>query len=322
MKSAKAWRNECEQKIVNRSPMRFSGNSSSMPVTDIMTLRPPTLFLLLTFCCHSAFAQEAKPRPVAPPISTITIGKTPGGVEYGVWGVMGEKPAPLLFVLAGTINSTLSSAYFRQCGNEMVAEHGFLLVSIDLPCHGSQNAGGKLSGLGGWAERAAKGEDFVAESNARMSDVLDHLIKTGVADPQQVAACGTSRGGFLAMHFAAHDKRVKCAAAFAPVTDPAALQEFGGLEQQDLVKNLDLANRADQLAGRPLWVVIGDQDARVSTARVIAFAQAVTKASIEQKVDSRIDLHVLAEPRGHTSPPGSAERAAEWMAQQMFETEK
>lgn len=287
-----------------------------------MTLRFAPLFLLLAFCVDSALAQEAKPKTASAPVSTITTGKTAGGVEFGIWGVIGEKPAPLLFVLAGTIDSTLSSNYFRQCGNQLATKHGFLLVSIDLPCHGSQGGNVQPNGLSGWADRAANGDDFVAENNARMTEVLDHLIKTGVANPEQVAACGTSRGGFLALHFAAHDQRVKCAAAFAPVTDPAALGEFGGLENDEFVKSLDLESRADRLAGRPLWVVIGDQDARVSTTRVIAFAQAVTRASIEQKVDSRIDLHVIAEPRGHSTPPGSAELAADWMQRQMFELEK
>ena len=77
-----------------------------------MTPRLAILFLLVAFYFDDARAQDAKPPPAAPPISTITIGKTPGDVEYGVWGVIGEKPAPLLFVLAGTIDSTLSSADF------------------------------------------------------------------------------------------------------------------------------------------------------------------------------------------------------------------
>ena len=313
MKSVNAWRNECEQKIVIRTPMRFSGRSPPLVDSVPMKIRSILLWFLIPLLSTSIHAQESS----SPAASTLSISRTPGGVEYGVWGSVGEKPAPVLFVLAGTINSTLGSAYFRQCGNQLASEHGFLLVSIDIPCHGSQGGDRKPNGLSGWADRAARGEDFVAENNARMSDVIDHLIETGVADPQMVAACGTSRGGFLALHFAAHDKRVQCAAAFAPVTDPRALGEFGGLEDDDFARSLDLESRADRLAGRPLWVVIGDQDARVSTSRVIAFAQAVTRESVEQGVDSRIDLHVLAEPRGHTTPRGSAERAAQWMIEQM-----
>ncbi len=259
-------------------------------------------------------AQDVQPvTELAPVVAT-----TPGGVEYGIWGDSDKKPAPVLFVLAGTIESTLTSEYFRQCGNEMAA-NGYLLVSIDIPCHGKQNAGGKLSGLGGWAERAKLGDDFVAESNQRLSDVLDHLIKTGVADADKVAVCGTSRGGFLALHFAAHNARVKSVAAFAPVTDPGKLSEFAAVVDEPLVKQLSVEMQADKLAGRAVWIVIGDQDDRVSTQSAIDVAQAITAASIAKKVDSKVDLHVIAEPRGHRTPPGSADLAAGWMLRMMAE---
>ena len=62
------------------------------------------------------------------------------------------------------------------------------------------------AGLSGWRHLAGKKRDFVAESNGRLTRVLDHLIKSGIADPKRIAACGTSRGGFLAIHFAVHDK--------------------------------------------------------------------------------------------------------------------
>jgi hypothetical protein len=111
--------------------------------------------------------------------------KTPDGIEYGVWGNVGAEPAPTLFMLAGTIDGTLGSAYFRQCGNEL-GKLGYVVVSIDLPCHGTQTAEGQPAGLSGWSHRVGNGED----------------------------------------HFAAHDTRVKCAAGFSAVTDLAALSEF------------------------------------------------------------------------------------------------
>jgi len=250
----------------------------------------------------------------------VQLSKTPGGVEYGTWGKTADYPAPIVFVLSGTIKGTLESKYFRQSGNEL-SELGYLLVSIDIPCHGTQTGEGKPSGLGGWGIRAEKGEDFVAEFNARLCDVLDHLIKSGVANPEKIAICGTSRGGFLAVHFAAHDPRVKCAAAFAPVTDPAALSEFKGKEDLPLTKKLSLINQAEKLAGRAVWIVIGDQDARVSTQAAIDVAQAITKASIGKKMDSKVELRVMPEPRGHSTPKGSAEAAAKWIHTQIFPEE-
>ena len=86
--------------------------------------------------------------------------------------------------------------------------------------------------------------DFVAEFNNRLSKVLDHLIKQGISDPEKIAACGTSRGGFLALHAAIHDPRVKCVAGFAPVTDLSVLREFKSTSECQLVKKFNLINRA------------------------------------------------------------------------------
>lgn len=146
--------------------------------------------------------------------------------------------------------------------------------------------------------------------------MLDHLIQSGIADAKRIAACGTSRGGFLAIHFAAHDGRVKCAAGFAPVTDLAALREFRAIADSSFVRALSLETQAKQLAGRPVWIVIGDQDERVGTDLAINFARKLTAASREQKLDSRVELHVLPEPRGHTTPPGSPQQAASWILSQ------
>ncbi len=244
--------------------------------------------------------------------SEIKRFETPEGVKYGVWGKATKKPAPILFALGGTIESILKSAYFRQCGNEL-ADSGYRTVSIDIPCHGEQCPKGQPCGLGGWSYRAAKGEDFVAESNKRLSRVLDHLIKTGVADPERIVSSGTSRGGFLAIHFAAFDKRVKCALGFAPVTDLAALSEFRKTKEHPLVKKLSLAEQADNLAGRPVWIIIGDQDERVSTRAAYEVAHRITEASRKKKLPSRVQLHIMPEPRGHTTPHGASKMAAEWI---------
>ncbi len=249
-----------------------------------------TAIVMTALFAAGAMANRPADAVGAPP--EVIRDSTPDGVEFGMWNRSGNKPAPVLFVLAGTIESTLEKPYFRQCGNEL-ADHGWVCVSIDLPCHGTQATDGEPAGLSGWSQLAAKQHDFVAESNARLSRVLDHLIKSGIADPERIVACGTSRGGFLAIHFAAHDTRVKCVAGFAPVTDLAALSEFRAIADSPFVTRLSLEGQAEALAGRPVWIVIGDQDERAGTERAIAFAQKLTAASREKKLDSRIELSVL-----------------------------
>ena len=209
----------------------------------------PTIFALTIAIAVLAAASPAMSaeRAAEPGLQHF---ETPDGVTYGLWNHVGDKPAPTLFMLAGTIEGTLERPYYRQCGNEL-AELGYLVVSIDLPCHGTQTTEGEPAGLSGWGQRVGNGEDIVAESNVRLSQVLDHLITIGLTDPSRVAAAGTSRGGFLAIHFAAHDPRVKAVAGFAPVTDLAALSEFRAKQEHALVRKLSLKNQAERTAPRP-----------------------------------------------------------------------
>ncbi len=263
---------------------------------------------LVLFVCTSSFAQE--------PERAVRIHKTSGGVEFGSWGELPQKPAATLIILASTIEETLGNAYYRQSGNEL-SKKGYLLISIDLPCHGKQHRSGEPNGLAGWPYRSAKGENFVDQTNKRLSTILDYLIKQGHTDPQKIAICGTSRGGYLALQFAAYNARVKAVAAFAPVTDLTALREFHGIEKNELVQSLALINQAEKLAGRPVWIVIGDRDERVGTDHAIELARRITKVSLAKKIDSKVEFHVLAEPLGHTVPKGSAERAAVWINHQL-----
>ncbi len=249
--------------------------------------------------------------------SKVILMHTPDGIEFGVWGsIKREHPAPTLIVLATTIQNTLNSKYYRHCGNQL-AKRGFLCVSINLPCHGDQQVDGEPEGLLGWSYRTARDSDFVAEFNNRLSKVLDHLVKQGLSDPEKIAACGTSRGGFLALHAAIHDPRVKCVAGFAPVTDLSVLSEFKLTSECQLVKKYNLIKRANDLAGRKVWILIGDQDKRVNTDNAVQLAREISRESRENKLLSKVTLHVLPEPRGHMIPAGADRMAADWILQEI-----
>ena len=272
---------------------------------------------LIPVCCLLlAVCSAAPPIRAAELARTVQTLETRTGVRFGLWGHAPAAPAPTLFILASTIDGTLGDAYFRQAGTALAA-HGYLSVSIDLPCHGTQRRTNEPPELPGWRQRCERGDDFVAETNQRLSQVLDHLIAAGHTDAARVAVCGTSRGGFLALHFAAHDPRVKCVAAYAPVIDLAALREFRGAETKALVRSLALLQQADKLAGRAAWLIIGDRDERVGTDHAITFARRVTERSLARGLPSRVVLQVVAEPRGHTTPPGAPEQSAAWIRAQL-----
>jgi dienelactone hydrolase len=251
------------------------------------------------------------------PSGEVRVETTQDGVRFGIWPAIPEKPAPTLFILSGALEESLGQAYYRQSGNRL-AERGYLCVSIDLPCHGQEQREGEPAALNGWRYRCEHGSDFVAELTTRLGRVLDHLIAKGWTDPARIAACGTSRGGYSALQFAAADERVKCVAAFAPLTELAAIREFKGAEHLPLVQKLAIHERAGDLAGRGVWLVIGDRDERVGTDHTIRLARRISAESLRQKRDGRVELHVYAEPRGHSTPAGSAERAAEWIQGQLY----
>jgi len=232
-----------------------------------------------------------------------------------VWPSVPSHPSPTLFVLAGTIGGTLGQEYFRQCGNRL-GTNGWVCVSVDLPCHGSQRRAGEPEGLEGWRRRCELGEDYVAGLNAGLRVVLDDLVRRGITDPSRVAACGTSRGGFAALQFAASEPRVKCVAAFAPVTELGVLAEFKGAGENPLVRRLGVENQARELAGKAVWLVIGDRDARVGTDDTIRLARRITAEALQSRREARVELHVIAEPRGHTTPDGAADQAAAWIERQ------
>ena len=266
-----------------------------------------SLVIAVSFSIGSLLAGEPAESEPSRHVGKLQTLKTTEGVEFGIWGRIGNTLQPTLIVLASTVEDTLSDPYFRQCGNQLAGESGWLCVSIDLPCHGSRRRDGEPGGLTGWSSRVENGEDFVKAFNRRLSRVLDYLILHGYSDPKRLAACGTSRGGFLAVHFAAADKRVGCVAAFAPVTDLAKLREFKGIEDNALTQKLSLANHAVRLDKRSVWIVIGDQDQRVSTDAAIGLARQLTAAKCV------VVLHVMPEPRGHTTPKGAPAMAARWI---------
>ena len=248
---------------------------------------------------------------------TIHLENTTSGVEFGVWGEYSKNlPKPILFILASTIQETLGNAYFRQCGTRLVNENGWLCVSLDLPYHGKMVKKDIPPGLAGWASAAKNGKDFVNENNMRMREVLGYLIEKGYADTNQIVVCGTSRGGYLAFQFAAFESKVKAVAAFAPVTDLSALREFYGIDKKNIPPFFNLDSKIGSLAGKSVWVVIGDRDDRVDTDKAIQFARKISRYSTA----SNVELNVMVEQKGHTTPKGSVDRAVSWILENISRT--
>lgn len=242
----------------------------------------------------------------------IAFLQTADGIRFGVIDNKSARPAPTVFVFAATIEGSLDNRDLSECA-QILAGHGLLVVGLDLPAHGRERRVDESeNGMTAWRARMEKGDTVVPAFLERVSRVLDHLVAEGAADPANVSACGTSRGGYTALRWAAAEPRVRRVAAFAPVTNLLALREFDGADYNPTVNSQSLIHQADHLAGRPIWMCIGNHDQRVDTREAILFAQRVTVAAIARNLPPDIELRIQPSS-GHAVLAGSHAEAAAWL---------
>jgi dienelactone hydrolase len=238
--------------------------------------------------------------------------KTKSGQRYAILGPAPTAPAPTLFVLSGSAEQSLTDTYFLQCGKQLLRD-GVLCVSLDLPCHGQEVRTGEREGLPGWNARVNAGQPLVEDFCRQFQQVLSELVEAKLADPKRIAVCGTSRGGFMAFHAAAHEPQVSAVIGMAPVASLLALDEFADSRAADDADALSLRHLVPQLANRRCWIAIGDRDERVDTDEAIRFARLLSADAVNRGLSSRVDMLVLGESRGHSLPPGTDRLATEWL---------
>ena len=242
----------------------------------------------------------------------ITLQQTKSGMPFALMGEGGADRAPLLLVLGGEKQEALGTAQCNKVGH-LLADRGVLCASVDVPSHGEDQRPGEPEGLEGWRARLDRGEDFVSGGVMSVSAVLDHLIDRGDADPGRISVAGTSRGGFLALHAAAADERIRRIVAFAPVTDLPVLKEFRGLEEHALTRSLALHQHVERLVDRELWACIGNADERVGTDRLMSFVHQLAATNVARGLPAKVELHVMPSA-GHRIHDTAHEEAAQWLS--------
>ncbi|MBS0662981.1 MAG: alpha/beta fold hydrolase [Verrucomicrobia bacterium] len=273
--------------------------------------------LVLTLLGAASAALAAQAATPAPAVA-MTLLRLPNGERIGLIGEHPGQPAPTLFVLQGTLDVARAEPIYTEIAR-LLAKHGYMSVLLDAPGHGEDHRPNEPTELNSWRERLDHGEDFVASFTARARAVLDYLVKERYADPSRVAACGTSRGGFLAFQLAAAEPRIRCIGGISPVTDLRALREFDHAQRPAAADALALIRVVPQLAGRPAWISIGNNDHRVSTEAAIAFSRALVHAGATKVKDGDpvpVELIVNTSP-GHRSSFHDHELLAEWMLEHM-----
>ena len=178
-------------------------------------------------------------------------------------------------------------------------EAGHYALSFDLPNHGGRiDAFGE--GIGGMCAAYIAGSDpfarFVADGRA----VIDACHRFGIAGSDRVVACGVSRAAYCALRLAAVDRRILAVAGLAPVTDWRALSEFASVKDRPEIAALALDNWADELAGRAVFLAIGNADARVGSDACGRLALRILEEEARRGVPSSlVELHVIPS-EGHS----------------------
>lgn len=244
----------------------------------------------------------------------LHILETPGGVKFGSLGKPQANRAPTIIVIGSDLEYSLKNDEINEVGR-LLGPHGVSSFALDVPCHGADIRTGEPDGLNGWRSRLDHNEDFVAPFTKNVSAIIDYLIKQGYSS--RIAIAGTSRGGFMGLHAMAEDPRVSCSASFAPVTELTVLNEFKGLEEHALTRSIALNNVADKLAGRPLWMCIGNNDERVGTDHLVDFSRKVVAASFSKGLPAPVELHIM-QTEGHRIHATAHQEAAAWMLGHLF----
>src|SRR5665213_186178 len=184
----------------------------------------------------------------------------------------------LLLTLAGERETSLTVHPYAIAA-ELFLTHGHRVVGFDLPNHGKRVDKYGV-GLAGWRNAFAAGKDPLALAVEEASAIFSWSLRSGLAQAGRIVVYGISRGGYLALRMLAEDARLAAAAAIAPVTDWAVLTEFSADRKRDYIAALSLSRLVDQLAGKPVFIVIGNADERVGTLSCSQFFLNLLEANV------------------------------------------
>lgn len=192
------------------------------------------------------------------------------------------KRSSLAICLGGHRSKAFTDSNEHDIVTRTLLGAGHTVASFDLPNHGEQiNAFGK--NLDGMAAAAAAGHDVFADIQHTGRAVIDWAIAEGLTRPGEVLLQGTSRGGLAALHIMAADDRVLACAIDAPVTHLPTLREFAALADNPIIQRSNAAALIDRLAGRPIFMSMGESDPRVSAEHAFAFmAHLSARAEIDR----------------------------------------
>ena len=228
----------------------------------------------------------------------------------------GPLPALFYFALSGEESLTLDP--FNQPVTALSGTE-LRVFSVTLPGH--EEGKEKTKAIGYWAEQIRQGNTIIDDLVQQVIQLIDQLIERQIVDPDHLAVAGLSRGGLVATHLAAQDKRIRHLLGFAPMTKASYHKEFASFHQEPLVQALDLIHLVDKLHHVNLRFYIGNRDLRVGTTNCYSFIEALTNSCFEAKIRSP-QVELIIGPsvghQGHGTAPDVFENGATWIKQSLL----
>lgn len=222
---------------------------------------------------------------------------------------------PLLLLNFSTDRTTSLTEPLYAAPAVAFLQRGHRVLSFDLPSHGERidQHGVGLEGMRG---RLLAGHDpfqlFVEDGKA----VIDECIRRGWAEPGRIVVCGVSRAGYCALRLAAADKRVSGVVGLAPVTDWRTLSNFREVKDRPEVAALALEHYAADLAGRRVYLAIGNADRRVGTDAVLHFAYTLSAEEARLGLEtSKVRFLIVDDSPGHSIDDRWRDQGIEFLLQ-------
>lgn len=240
----------------------------------------------------------------------LTVGSQTFPVRVLTPGKLADEPMLLLTFGLGIHWGLYEEPYDTICRRFL--ENGHRVATWDIPAHGDRiDAHGE--GITGFRNAFFAGKDpfvqFVSEAKA----VLDLLLKEKLATEGRIAVCGISRTAYMTLRWLAEDKRVNAITAIGPVTDWRALSEFSADVNRPEMNQLDIARFVDGMAGTPIYMVIGNDDERVSSTACARFFINLVEANERLgKQGKKVRFEMFSTP-GHQSGVEWFETAASFL---------
>jgi len=211
------------------------------------------------------------------------------------------NPDPVLLLTIGGPSSHLlppndqPANYFWKRGHRV--------VSLSAPC--------VASSLGTFGELALKGPDptlaFIEEAQA----VLKYCVDQQWTRSGRVVVTGISRYAYMALRLMAADDQLNIGGGFAPVTDWRDLSELHEIKDRKEIADLRLSLFAEKLAGKKIYLSIGNHDERVGTLSCCQLFLDLNAANSRKGLDGTLVDFFVTPDVGHRSGDEWFERGME-----------